>query len=171
LAAAERLAQQSEAIIARSRALLNRTASEDKIHADPPNDLLAFIRSMAAFHGVVAEVEGQGCSTSPADVWEHILDNLFSNLGSEVRQRGVSAPTCMLCSTLSVDGQTCVELRLSLPPGLAFGLETHRLFEPFASARPGGLGLGLYLARRQARQFGGDLSATSAPPVFVLRLP
>ena len=34
-----------------------------------------------------------------------------------------------------------------------------KLFEPFASGRPGGLGLGLYQARKSLQEAGGDLSA------------
>jgi signal transduction histidine kinase len=49
-----------------------------------------------------------------------------------------------------------------------------RLFDRFATDRPEGLGLGLYLAQRIARLHGGDLSAESAPGKgarFTLSLP
>lgn len=49
-----------------------------------------------------------------------------------------------------------------------------RLFEPFQTDRPEGLGLGLYLAKRIARVHGGDLNADSAPAKgarFTLTLP
>ena len=49
-----------------------------------------------------------------------------------------------------------------------------RLFDRFATDRPEGLGLGLYLAQRIARLHGGDLSAESSPGEgarFTLSLP
>jgi hypothetical protein len=171
LASAYRFSNQSEALITRSRSLLARTARKDMNHADPPFDLAAFIQSVATFHGVLAMVEGNGASKTPSDVWEHILDNLFSNLGAEVRQRGIGSPACMTCSTTHVNGDSIIVIRMSMPDGLVFSLKDEQLFEPFTSARPGGLGLGLYLARRQARQFGGDLSAITSPPTFLLQLP
>jgi signal transduction histidine kinase len=50
-----------------------------------------------------------------------------------------------------------------------------RLFQPFSgSARPGGVGLGLAIARELAQGHGGDLTLASTSPAgstFVLRLP
>jgi signal transduction histidine kinase len=48
-----------------------------------------------------------------------------------------------------------------------------KLFEPFASGRPGGLGLGLYQARKSLREAGGGLSASVVEQqlCFVLQLP
>ena len=54
---------------------------------------------------------------------------------------------------------------MALPP--------EKLFEPFASGRPGGLGLGLYQARKSLREAGGDLRATAEPGQlrFALSMP
>jgi C4-dicarboxylate-specific signal transduction histidine kinase len=47
------------------------------------------------------------------------------------------------------------------------------LFEPFASGRPRGLGLGLYQARKSLQEANGDLSAEvdSLGITFVLTIP
>jgi len=49
-----------------------------------------------------------------------------------------------------------------------------RIFEPFFSLRPGGTGLGLFLASSFVRRWGGDIRVTSAPgtgSTFDLMLP
>jgi nitrogen-specific signal transduction histidine kinase len=52
------------------------------------------------------------------------------------------------------------ELRFFSPwPDAQARISPVRLFEPFASGRPGGLGLGLYQARKSLQEAGGDLSA------------
>ncbi len=58
------------------------------------------------------------------------------------------------------------------PPETA-PLVPEKLFEPFATGRPSGLGLGLYQARKSLREAGGDLQARAAPEglSFLLRLP
>ena len=57
-------------------------------------------------------------------------------------------------------------------PGLAAEL-VGRLFEPFVSGRPGGLGLGLSLCQTLAEEMGGRLSYQAATPgaEFSLELP
>ena len=48
-----------------------------------------------------------------------------------------------------------------------------RLFEPFASGRTGGLGLGLYQARKSLQEANGDLRAevNAIGITFVLTIP
>ena len=57
-------------------------------------------------------------------------------------------------------------------PGIDPSLR-ERLFTPFESAKPGGLGLGLAIARDIAREFGGDLwlhSSSHQGATFLLTL-
>ncbi len=72
----------------------------------------------------------------------------------------------------STDGQ--VELRvLDTGPGIAPGHLT-RLYEPFFTSKETGLGLGLAVSQRIARDHGGSLHARNRPEggaCFVLRLP
>jgi signal transduction histidine kinase len=49
-----------------------------------------------------------------------------------------------------------------------------RLFQPFASGRPGGTGLGLWISRNLVQRYGGDLRAANAAgggAVFTVHLP
>jgi signal transduction histidine kinase len=57
-------------------------------------------------------------------------------------------------------------------PGVAKGVKP-RLFEPFVTGRPTGVGIGLALSRRIARAHGGDLVLEEAPSgaSFILTLP
>lgn len=57
-------------------------------------------------------------------------------------------------------------------PGVPAGLR-ERLFEPFVSGRPGGIGLGLAVSRRILERHGGSLTLVEEGPgaVFELRLP
>ena len=52
-------------------------------------------------------------------------------------------------------------------------LPPEKLFEPFASGRPGGLGLGLYQAHKSLREAGGELTAqvNGNTVCFLLDLP
>ncbi len=53
-------------------------------------------------------------------------------------------------------GKVCVQIRM---PRLAQTAHPEKLFEPFSSGRPGGLGLGLYQARKSLKEAGGEMTA------------
>jgi len=77
--------------------------------------------------------------------------------------------------TLTVEAVAPITVRLSVQdngPGVPAAL-ADRLFEPFVSGRPGGLGLGLSLCETLAAEMGGHIRHTPAQPgaVFVLDLP
>jgi two-component system C4-dicarboxylate transport sensor histidine kinase DctB len=103
---------------------------------------------------------------------EQVLVNLMVNAldamaGAPQRRLRRYGPTPM---------RACVRLAVSdsgpgIPPQML-----PRLFEPFATSKPpgAGLGLGLMISRRIVRSFGGELAATTmcpAGPASVIDLP
>ena len=103
------------------------------------------------------------------------LDNLFSNLAPNWRNPGADKPVLHLrTSTESPFRPAMAELRFFSPwPNAQVRIEPLRLFEPFASGRPGGLGLGLYQARKSLQEANGDLSAEvdDSGITFVMTVP
>lgn len=74
----------------------------------------------------------------------------------------------------SEDGGEQVDIEFFCPWSAANpALPAEKLFEPFASGRPGGLGLGLYQARKSLAEGGGRLEAQPMPEglLLLLRLP
>lgn len=104
---------------------------------------------------------------------EHILVALLANAHEALVRAGAGERQTTV-RTWARDGAVCVEVRDS-GPGVAPEIR-ERLFVPFATSRVGGhVGLGLYTARRIAREAGGDLvfeqPAERAGAVFRLTLP
>ncbi|MEI4472195.1 sensor histidine kinase [Frigidibacter sp. MR17.24] len=90
---------------------------------------------------------------------EQVLVNLLQNAGEA--QDGVAAPRIALGIAAGPDSVTLTveDNGPGLDPDVA-----ERLFTPFATTKPGGLGLGLVIAREIARDFGGDLAADPPRP-------
>jgi two-component system sensor histidine kinase HydH len=97
-----------------------------------------------------------------------LLTNLMFNAidasptGGEVRVSVSAGPGGMIQVAVSDTG-----------PGIDEGV-ADRLFDPFATTKPGGTGLGLTVSRRVAQEHGGTLTASDRPgggACFTLTLP
>lgn len=103
------------------------------------------------------------------DLLDRTLDNLFANVATLLRSHPDRSITVKITREADKVLATIQIPRLAeiaqLPP--------EKLFEPFASGRPGGLGLGLYQARQSLTEAGGDLLADLQQDniVFILSLP
>lgn len=162
LTAGRRLAEAAPLIRQRAQRLLAASRGEGAQEAAPPEDLAALIRACARMNGVALALTGQAHSRSPRGLWLTILDNLFLN----ARQHQAGA---RLTGRLA---QTNEGARLELIFSFErFGVCADALFAPFRSGSDAGLGLGLYLARRAARQAQGELAAGEQPARFIVRLP
>lgn len=174
LAAARRL--RDNAPLARERAERLFDALGQRRTSDPagPIELRQAVAQAAQMAGIEPEIEGEARAWVARSLLARALDNLFSNLAAVWREAMAVTPHLRLCTVTGAAGRDFCELRFLCPwpAGLA-PLPPEKLFEPFASGRPGGLGLGLYQARRSLREADGDLLATPGPAGidFVLRLP
>ncbi|RDE07054.1 sensor histidine kinase [Sphingomonas aracearum] len=83
---------------------------------------------------------------------EQVLVNLVTNALDAVE----GVPDASVRIAASAEGETIRVAVTDNGPGVAAEVR-ETLFTPFATARPGGLGLGLAIARDIAREFGGDL--------------
>jgi signal transduction histidine kinase len=127
-------------------------------------------RQAAEMHGLAAEVIGAAAAILPKGTLESILDNLLVNYTHFSRQTG---RTPKLKVILARD-DTWALSTLTDTAGACPAISPERLFEPFRTDRPGGLGIGLYQSRQQALHVGGKLEAVApegGPLVFELRLP
>ncbi|MFN3843527.1 MAG: sensor histidine kinase [Rehaibacterium terrae] len=133
---------------------------------DPPAVELSLAeeaRIYAGFHGVSLEVTGGPDRLRlPRPPLERILDNLFSNFAGN---GGTPVSLHLVRDAGCVRAVFRQDTAPALPPV--------RLFEPLASSRPDGTGLGLHQARLAARGLGGDLVAHCRETGidFVLTLP
>lgn len=134
--------------------------------ADPPPAELSLAeeaRVFAGFHGVPLALSGDAGELRLArPLLERILDNLFANFAGSG-----GAPV-----SLHIDAGAGT-VRAVFHQGGELALPPSRIFEPLASSRPEGTGLGLHQARLTARALGGDLAARcyATGIDFVLTLP
>ena len=175
LAAARRL--QENAPLAQERAYRLIAALGNKPMSDSPRDIDLRLAIAKAAHlaGIELNLTGQAHAWIARGLLSRVLDNLFSNLAPNWRESQAEKPTIHLKMT-GVSGTTPVSAEIEFfspwPPD-AGQVAPESLFEPFASGRPGGLGLGLYQARKSLREAGGELGAEPSPAglSFLLRMP
>ena len=123
-------------------------------------------------HPLVRDIpEGFAVQADP-DHLHRILVNLFRN-ARQAMETPPGRPGQVSLTASSADGLARI-LIADQGPGVAPKAQA-RLFQPFvSSARPGGAGLGLSIARELARANGGDVELRSTDEqgaVFELRLP
>ncbi len=90
---------------------------------------------------------------------ERALRNLLANAAAAQREAGVSEPVRVAVRGAPAALEVAVEDR---GPGVPAEVRS-RLFQPFASGRPGGVGLGLALAHRIVALHGGTLRLEDRP--------
>lgn len=177
LAAAGRLRDNAPLAQERARRLFDALGQRSAGDKAEWTDLRPVILQAARMCGLEPRIEGEAGAWVARDLLTRALDNLFGNLAAVWREHLAVQPALRLCVS-SATGRAAVsevsELHFHSPwPDDLPPLSAEKIFEPFASGRPGGLGLGLYQARKSLREAGGDLLADPGPDGidFVLRLP
>lgn len=169
-------AKRAAEVVARLRRAIERpnTGTTTPVDvAQAARDVLQLLEPECRKRVVAVQLHGPTSLLALGDpvALEQILHNLVNNALSALEQ--VQGRARVL--TLTVDAVAPASVRLSVqdnglgvPAALA-----ERLFEPFVSGRPGGLGLGLSLCETLAAEMGGRIRYTPAQPgaVFVLELP
>ena len=172
LAAARRLRDNAPLAQERARRLFDALGQRHQDETHHPVDLRPAILQAARMCGLEPALEGNARAQVAPALLARALDNLFNNLAKVWRETATDHPTMQLHTT-PPDGQHTdhCELHFHCPwlPGLP-PLPAEKIFEPFASGRPGGLGLGLYQARKSLRETGGDLLATATAQGIDFRL-
>ena len=168
-AAARRLQENAPLACERAERLIAALGRQYQTEQAGAVDLREAVARAARLAGVEPAIEGEACAWIAPHLLARALDNLFTNLAQVWREKA----DIHLQFHLRVDAGQAVLAFMSpwLPDTPAPPPE--KLFEPFASGRPGGLGLGLYQARRSLREAGGDLKAQpgSGGVNFLLNLP
>ena len=161
LAAARRL--QKNAPLARERAqrLVASIANNPASQQPALLDLRAAAGNAAHLAGVEVHISGQAQAWIAPALLARALDNLFSNLSPNWRNPGAEKPVLHLQTIEAGPFKAAASEVRFFSPSLQGQrqISPAKLFEPFASGRPGGLGLGLYQARKSLQEAGGDLSA------------
>ncbi len=175
MVAAKRL--QENAPLARERAQRLTQALGRQQQMDVPRriDLLQAVTQAARLAGIEPRISGKADVFVPDSLLSRALDNLFSNLATGWREALSRQPTLQIEPVrATAEHGELVKLEFVSPwPDPSVRIPQQKLFEPFASGRPGGLGLGLYQARKSLREAGGDLQAQPTPDglSFLLTLP
>jgi hypothetical protein len=173
LAAARRLRDNSALARDRAERLIAALGRHPQVEQPALIDLRVAARQAARLAGLEPVIEGQASAWIAAGLLARALDNLFGNLAGAWRDSPTVSPILQL--RLNQDASVVMaelDFFCPWPPGTS-PLATEKIFEPFASGRPSGLGLGLYQARKSLREARGDLQAkaTEQGLSFLLRLP
>jgi signal transduction histidine kinase len=175
LVVAARLQQNAPLAQERAKRLIAALGKKPEIESACDVDLGLAILQAAQLAGIEIKLTGQAHAWIAAGLLSRVLDNLFSNLAPEWRTGAAHTPILQLQTVAEAPSDRIVAELLFFSPraDTSIRVAPEKLFEPFASGRPGGLGLGLYQARKSLREAGGELCASVCENGldFLLRVP
>ncbi len=157
LGVAKRLYSSAPHAAARARHILDATCKNPPTTTHVPQVIALgdAIRDAAEHAGISVTVEQEASVFLRRDLLDRTLDNLFSNVAPLLR---LHTDLCIAVTIIRQQGKVIARIQIPHLPEVA-QLPPEKLFEPFASGRPGGLGLGLYQAHQSLSEAGGELIA------------
>lgn len=155
LSIAQRLSSSAPHAAVRAR-LIREATSKTRTTPEPQSIALGYVIRQAAEHaGVSVNIKRDACIFLRRDLLDRTLDNLFSNVAPLLRAH----PELSVSVAITREHDKVIA-RIDMPRlSEVAQIPPERLFEPFASGRPGGLGLGLYQAHQSLAEAGGELVA------------
>jgi signal transduction histidine kinase len=175
LVVAARLQRNAPLAQERAKRLIEALGKNPEYESACDVDLGLAIRQAAHLAGVEVQLIGQANAWMAHGHLARVLDNLLSNLTPNWRESQTRMPLMQLQTVFDLQTHRSVAEVEFFSPWCTQGLRIapEKLFEPFASGRSGGLGLGLYQARKSLREAGGELCASVSESGlgFTLRMP
>lgn len=129
------------------------------------------IAEAANLHGLDIEINGDATLFFFRQPLDSALDNLFKNYADLARQSRQTLPHLQAQIRQTSAGEICINIHDPDAPPIR---EPERLFEPFWSSSPGGLGIGLYQAKQTLAKHNILLTAfqpSAKGPVFEITFP
>lgn len=138
-----------------------RTLTMGAAAAEPcrPVALRALLVQLCGLYGLDHRIEGDGTVAVAGNALETVLDNILKNY-QDLGLRDNIAHLQLEIGIGSIDGMLEVTVRAPQAPHAP---APERLFEPFWSSAPEGLGIGLYQAKHLMELHGGALFVTEDP--------
>ena len=176
LAANVQQAKRAADILVRLRAYVGKSALEAGVHdlSRHVADIVALSRIDLDRRGIALAIDLPGAPAlaciDPVEI-EQVIHNLIRNAADAVEQAG-RGDGRVLVSLKAIGGNyeiTVSDNGTGIPPDILA-----RLFEPFFSSKPDGMGLGLSLCESIVERFDGSISGGNDPKggaVFTVRLP
>ena len=170
-------AKRAADILVRLRAYVGKSAPEAGVHdlCRHVGDIVALSRIDLDRRGIALDLDLPDAPAlariDPVEI-EQVIHNLVRNAAEAVEQAG--RPDGRVAVSLKTGAGAAYEITVSdngtgIPPDIL-----PRLFEPFFSSKPDGMGLGLSLCESIVERFEGGISAengTAGGAVFTVRLP